>query len=79
MKFENHSEINMDSWNIHPLGPYSVQRVGAADAVSCAIGHNPGQVATLTQDTQMAQSSQHAGTHFANLRRMIGWVNPTWY
>jgi len=34
-----------------PLGPYSVQSVGAAEAVSLAIGHNPGQVAALTQDT----------------------------
>ena len=37
--------------SIHPLGPYSLQSVGAAKAVSWAIEHNPGQVATLTQDT----------------------------
>ena len=36
---------------IHPFGPYSVQSVGAAEAVSLAIGHNPGRVATPTQDT----------------------------
>ena len=29
----------------------SVQSVGAAEAVSFAIGHNPGRVATATQDT----------------------------
>ena len=58
-------------WNIHhPLGPYSAQSVGAAEAVSWAIGHNPGRVATPVQDIQMAQSSQQAGTHFANLGRM---------
>ena len=33
------------------LGPYSVQSVGAAAAVSLAIGHNPGRVATPTQYT----------------------------
>ena len=33
------------------MGPYSVQRVGAASAVSMAIGHNPGRVATPTQDS----------------------------
>ena len=55
---------------IKPLGPYSVQSVSAAKAVSWAIGHNPGRVATLTQDILMAQSSQQAGTHFADLRRM---------
>jgi len=35
------------------LGPYSVQSVGAASAVSLAIGHNPGRVATPTQYTSM--------------------------
>ena len=35
--------------SIHPLGPYSVQSVGAAKAVSCAVQHNPGRVATPTQ------------------------------
>ena len=54
------------------LGPYSVQGVGAAKAVSWAIGHNPGQVATPTQDTRMAQSSRQAGTHFADLGQMTG-------
>ena len=39
--------------SIHPLEPYSVQSVGAASAVSLAIGHNPGWVDTLTQDTSM--------------------------
>ena len=34
-----------------PMGPYSVQSIGAAEAVSLAIGHNPGQVTTTTQDT----------------------------
>ena len=58
--------------SILPLGPYSVQSVGAAKAVSWVIGHNPGRVATPTQDTQMAQSSQQAGTHFVNLGRMTG-------
>ena len=38
---------------IHPSGPYSVQGVGAADAVSLAIGHNPRRVATTTQETSM--------------------------
>ena len=61
------------------LGTYSVQSIGADWAVSWAVGHNPGQVATPTQDTQMAQSSQYAGTHFVDLRKMTGWVNPTWY
>ena len=36
---------------IHPSGPYSVQSVGAAKAVSLAIGHNPGWIAAPTQDT----------------------------
>ena len=54
------------------LGPYSVQSVGAAQAVSLAIGHNPGRVATLTV-------YQQAGTHFADLERMTGRVNSTWY
>ena len=35
--------------SIHPLGPNSVQSIGAASAVSLAIGHNPGQVTTPTQ------------------------------
>ena len=39
--------------SIHPLGPYFVQSVGAAEAVSLAIGHNPGRVATPTQDTSI--------------------------
>ena len=37
--------------SIHPLGPYSVQSVGAAEAVSLAIGHNPGRVDTPIQYT----------------------------
>ena len=37
--------------SIHPWGPYSVQSVGTAKAVSLVIGHNPGQVATPTQVT----------------------------
>ena len=37
--------------SIHPLRPYSVQNVGAAEAVSLAIWHNPGWVVTPTQDT----------------------------
>ena len=36
------------SKNPYPLGPHSVQSVGAAEAVSRAIGHNPGQVDTPT-------------------------------
>ena len=36
--------------SIQPLGPYSVLSVGAVKAVSLAIGHNPGRVATPTQD-----------------------------
>ena len=43
-----------------PMGPYPVQSIGAAKAVSWAVGHNPGQVATPTQDNRMAQSSQEA-------------------
>ena len=43
-----------------------------AQSKSKSIGHNLGRVATPTQDTRMAQSSQQAGTHFANLRRMTG-------
>ena len=35
------------------LGPYSVQSVGAAEAVSLAIEHNPGWLATLTQYANM--------------------------
>ena len=34
-----------------PIHPYSVQSVGAAEAVSLATGHNPGRVATPTHDT----------------------------
>ena len=69
--------------NPYPSGPYSVQSVGAAKAVSWAFGHNPGysnpehnRVATPTQDTRMAQSSQQADTHFSSLGKMTGWVNP---
>ena len=58
--------------SIHPLGPYSRQSVGAAEAVYWAIGHNPGWVATAMQDARMAQSSEQAGTHFADLGRMTG-------
>jgi len=44
--------LSVGHWtHLGPLVPYSVQSVGAAEAVSLAIGHNPGQVATLTQDT----------------------------
>ena len=53
-------------------GAYSIQSISAAKAVSLAIGHNPGLVTTLTQDTQMAKLSQQSGTHFANLRRTTG-------
>ena len=35
------------------MQPYSVQSVGAAKAVSSAIGPNPGRVATPTQYTSM--------------------------
>ena len=59
-------------YKTNPMGPHSVQNISAAKAVSWAIGHNPGWVATPTQDTQMAQSFQQAGTHFADLRRMTG-------
>ena len=38
--------------SIHSSGPYSVQSVGAAEAVSWAIGYNPGWVATPTQDIE---------------------------
>ena len=48
------------------------QIVGAAKADSLAIGHNPGWVATPKQYTSML-------THFADLGRMTGRVNPTWY
>ena len=37
--------------SIHPSGPHSMQSIGAAEAVSLAIGHNPGRVATSTQCT----------------------------
>ena len=37
--------------SIHPSGLYSMQSGGAAEAVSLAIGHNPGWVTTPTQDT----------------------------
>ena len=50
-----------------------MQRVGAAKAVSLAIGHNPGQVTPQTQDTSKP------ALNFADLRRMTGRVNPTWY
>jgi len=56
----------------YPSGAYSTQSVSAAEAVSWSIGHNPGMVATPMQDTRMARSSQQAGTHFADLRRMTG-------
>ena len=54
----------------------STESVGAAEAVSWAVGHNPGRVTTPTQDTRMAQLSQQAGIQFADLGRMTGWVNP---
>ena len=52
--------------SIHPLRLYSTQNVGAAAAVSWAIGHNPGWVANLTQDTRRRQCEwrgrrQHKG------------------
>ena len=56
----------------HPLGPHYVQSIGAAEAVSLAIGHNAGRVVTLTQYTTMLVLI------FANLRRMTDRVNPTW-
>ena len=43
--------VLVDNPSIHPLEPYSLQSVGAASAVSLAIGHNPGRIATPTQDT----------------------------
>ena len=58
---------------IHPLGASSVQSVGAAEAVSLDIGHNPGPVTTLTQYTSTL------ALIFADLGRMPGKVNPTWY
>ena len=39
--------------SIHPLGPYSVQSVVAAEAESLVFGHNAGRVTTPTQDTSM--------------------------
>ena len=72
-------EIQSNPNQSNPSGPNSVQSIGAANAVSWAIGHNPGWVATSTQNTQMAQSSQQAGIHFADLERMTGRVNPTSY
>ena len=65
-----HTYDQLATRNIHPLGPYSVESVGAAEAVSWANGHNPGQVAILTKDARMAQSSQQAVTHFGDLGRM---------
>ena len=53
-----------------------MQSVAAAEAVSLAIEHNSAWVTTPMQDIWMAQSSQQAGTHFANLKRMTGQVNP---
>ena len=41
--------------SIHPLGPHSVQSIGAAKAVSLAVGHNPGRVATPIQWTSMLE------------------------
>ena len=35
--------------SIYPLGPPSVQSIGAASAVSLAVGHNPGRVPTALQ------------------------------
>ena len=55
--------------SIHPLVPSSVESVGAAEAVSWAIGHNPGRVATPTQDTRMAQSSPASWHSFCRPRK----------
>ena len=52
--------------SIHPLGPYSVQSVGAASAVSWAIGHNPGWVTTSTHEISKL------ALIFADPRRMTG-------
>ena len=49
-----------------------MQSVGAAEAVSWAIEHNPGRVATPMQDTQNDFLTQEAGTHFADLRGTTG-------
>ena len=40
---------NVENPSIH--WDHTVQSVGAVEAVSLAIGHNPGRVATPTQDT----------------------------
>ena len=49
------------SWDIHPsIGTILCAEHWCYLTVSWAIGHNPGQVATPTQDTRMAQSSQQA-------------------
>ena len=46
----------------HPLGPHYVQSIGAAEAVSLAIGHNAGRVVTLTQYTTMLVHCIGVGT-----------------
>ena len=61
--------------SIHPLGTYSTQSIGAAKAFSEAIGHNPRQVTTLTQDTHPSKLVLILPT----IGRVVGLVNPTWY
>ena len=70
--------VSNEHYCFHPSAPHSVSNIGAAEAFSWALGHNPGHVTTPTKDTQMSQSSQQAGTHFANLRRMTGCIKSDW-
>ena len=69
MAVYGHAVVRRD---IHPLGLYSAQSISVAKSVSWAVEHNPEWVTTPTQDTRIAQSSQQAGTHFADLGRMTG-------
>ena len=60
--------MSMQSYHIHPFHwDHTLYRASsAADAVSWAIGHNPAQVTTPTQDTLSNGSiiPAQAGTHF---------------
>ena len=56
----------------HPLGTYSAERW-------CCLSSLIGYWAQSSMGHHSDTGYQQAGTHFSDLRRMTGSVNPTWY
>ena len=56
-----------------------MQSVGAAETVALAIGHNPIALGywAIATGNHSDTGYQQSGTHFADLGRMTGRVNPT--